>query len=538
MKRLLALLLALILVVGLAACGGGGDATPTPAPPTGGNGPGPDAPDTGLSDRTFRAAMTATPTSLDEGYSTNAHARHIASYIFETLFTFDDGFNIIPQLAEDYVVAEDGLSGTVTLRQGITFHDGSPFGAEDVVASVNRFNGTMLAGKLDAVTGMEIINNYEVLFTFDRPIALPQLMAFPQRVVMMPSHVAAATMDREMTVSEMIGTGPYRLIDWIPDVHVELERFEDYVQDERFPGRTGLGGRRIPYFQRIFLLPVPEAEARIAGLETGEFDFAEAIPNTSFNRINDNPDLDVSLVIPRWSIALEFNHDNGPASDVNFRRALLYALDMEEVLNTVTFGQQEFWRLNPSIYTPEQFFYVAHPAPAVYNTQDLARVQELLDLAGYNGEEVVYLVNRDFDFMYRASLSIAEQWQAAGINIVLEFNDWPTQIARAQTLENWAINQTALSPRLDPTQLASTLRTGALSGYGFSSPVMDDILDQLAISLPDAERHALWTQAQNMVWDEVIFLKIGDFFELEAINSRFDGFTSFWHSRFWNLTER
>ena len=124
--------------------------------------------------------------------------------------------------------------------------------------------------------------------------------------------------------------------------------------DSRLVFLRPLGLRlRIAYFKTIFLLPVPEAEARIAGLETGEFDYAESIPATSYDRISSNSKLLASIVKPRWSVALEFNHKEGPTSNVNFRKALAYAIDMEKVLKTITSGNKEFYRLDPSIYTPK-----------------------------------------------------------------------------------------------------------------------------------------------------------------------------------------
>ncbi len=118
-----------------------------------------------LSDKTFNAAMTATPTSLDEGYSTNAYCRQTSAHIFETLFTFDEGSAVIPQLAEGYTVSDDGLVYNVTLRQGITFHDGSSFDADDVIASIERYKtNSAYNSAFDTIT-VEKIGDFEIKFT-------------------------------------------------------------------------------------------------------------------------------------------------------------------------------------------------------------------------------------------------------------------------------------------------------------------------------------------------------------------------------------
>lgn len=498
-----------------------------------------EAPGTGLSDKVFRAAMTATPQSLDEGYSTNAHTRHVSAYIFETLFTFGESFEVIPQLVDTYTMSDDGLEYVFVLRQGVKFHDGSDFTAEDVVASIERYKTNVQYGKtLDAITSMEIVNDYEIKFTLASPIGLLPALSFPQRVVMMPKEIAERNMGTELKGADIVGTGPYKLVEWIPDVHVHLERFDDYAVDERYDEAMGLGGKRIPYFKTIYLLPVPEAEARMAGLETGEFDYAESIPNTSYDRIVGNSELIASVVKPRWSVALEFNHSAWPTSDVNFRKALAYALDMEKVLIAVSAGNKDFYRLDPSIYTPEQFYYTTTGSEDIYNKPDQAKVDELLKAAGYNGEEVVYLANKDFDFMYKASLSLSEQWKAAGINVVLEYSDWSSQISKAQSMEGWNINQTGLSPRLDPTQLNSSLNSSSAGAYGYNNPDMDELLKEIGMGGTNEDRKAIWEQIQSLVWEDVAILKIGDFFELEALNSKYDGYRSFYLARFWNVTEK
>ncbi len=539
MKRFTVVFLALVMVLSLFGCGGTPSTPSTPASDSGASVSTGSDDGIVLSDKEFRAAMTASPMSLDEGYSTNAHTRQVSPFIFETLFTFDESFNVIPQMVDTYTMSDDGLVYELKLREGITFHDGSDFTAEDAIASIERYKTTIQYGKtLDAIVSMEAKSDYDLTITLDSPIGLLPALAFPQRCIMIPKEVAERNMETELKGEDIIGSGPYKLAEWVPDVHIKLERFDDYAYDTRYDDKDGLGGLRIPYFKTIYLLPVTEAEARMAGLETGEYDYAESIPNTSYDRITGNSDLVASIVKPRWSVALEINHENWPTSDVNFRKALVYALDMEKILTAVTSGNEEFYRLDASIYTPEQFFYVEDCGTDIYNKPDPDKVAELLEAAGYNGEEIVYLVNRDFDFMYKACLSVAEQWQAAGINVTLEFSDWASQIAKAQSMEGWNINQTGLSPRLDPTQLNSHLSSSATGSYGYYNPEVEDLMAQLALGATNEERKAVWEQVQAKVWEDIALIKIGDYFELEALNADYTGFDSFFVARFWNVTEK
>lgn len=489
-------------------------------------------------DKVFKAAMTTNPLSLDEGYSSTTATRQVSAYIFETLFTIGEDYSTIPMLAESYTVSDDQLVYDIFIRKGITFHDGSALDAEDVVASYNRFNTTLLsASRFVDVLSYEATDQYTVRFTLAKPVTLLEFLALPQRVVIMPKEIAEANMKGELRGEDVIGTGPYKLVEWTPDVHVKLVKFDAYVPDERYTEGSGLGGLRTATFDTIYLVPVTEAEARIAGLETGEFDFAESIPVTSYDRIAENPAIKASIINARWSILVELNHGEWPMSELPFRKALVYALNPKEVMEAVVSGKQDFYALSPSIFAPGQYYYSEAGSEGLYNSQDLTKVAELLKEAGYNGEEIVYNVNRDYDWMYKACIVLADQWQKAGINIRLDFYDWASQIAKAQSLKGWHINQTGWSQRLDPTQVKSSLYSTSTGAYNYKNAQMDKLLDELAIGNTLEVRRGIWDDIQKLVWDDVANIKIGFYNELEGISGKYEGYKSFYViPRFWNLT--
>lgn len=545
MKKLLAMFMVVVMGIGLFGCAPQ-TATPPAADPT----PGATAPATAptdgaaqpapaetslINDETLHCGLTAVPTSLDEGYSTNTHCRVVSAHIFETLFTFDDGGAVIPQLAEGYTVSDDGLIYNITLREGIAFHDGSAFEAEDVIASIERYKtNSTYTSALDGVM-LEKVNDFEVKFTLENPLALTSLLAFPQRVLITPSEIASAHMGTELMDAALIGTGPYMLREWVRDVKIVLDRFDGYVSDTRYEEATGLGGNRTPYFKTIELATVTEAEGRLAGLETGELDYAESLPATSFDRISDNPELTVNILCPDRSICVEMNHSEGFTTDLNFRKALVYAVNPEQVLQAITTGKKEFYRLDPSLYQPEQYFYTEAGSAGIYNSQDLEKVKELLAAANYNGEQIIYLTNRDFDYMYAASMSLIEQWNAAGINVVPEFNDWTSQIAKAQSLTGWSINQTSYSARFDPNQVRNMLHSKTMGAYGFADAQIDALLEKIGEGGTNEERYVIWEQIQQRIWEQLPFIKFGDYLSMDAIRSDLVGYKPFNVSRFWTV---
>ncbi|QAA77002.1 MAG: hypothetical protein BIP78_1236 [Candidatus Bipolaricaulis sibiricus] len=485
----------------------------------------------------LKAAMQTNPPTLDPHLSTNVVVRQVAPYVFETLVVYGEEYDIIPQLAESWEISSDGLVYIFYLRAGVRFHNGKTLTADDVVASLERYfayspGGGRFAGIVESVTAL---NPLTVEIRVKEPTLLLVTLAIPDPfLAIYPAEIIRGR-QAEVRGSDLIGTGPYRFAEWRPDVHVRLVRFAEYTADERFSGPSGLGGRRTAYFEEIQFIPVLEQAARLAGLLTGEFDYAESLPITAYEQLLRNPDVVPNVLKPRWALVLELNQSEPPMDNVLFRRALIAALGMEDVLRAVTFGNPAFYRTQPGFFFPEQAVWHTDAGAEGYNKKDLAEVRRLLAEAGYNFEPIIFLSNRDYDWMYKCTLAVASQLQQAGINVIVEFSDWPSQIQRALTQKGWHINQTGWSPRLDPIQLATSLKCGAPYAYMYCNPEVDRLLSELSRDRPVEERQRIFHELQRYMWEDVAVLRIGDFFTLEGTNARLRGYTP-WYviPRFWD----
>ena len=485
---------------------------------------------------TFKAAMTTKPPTLDPYLSTNTVLRQVASYMFESLVTFDENYQVIPQIARKWEVGEDDLTYTFHLREGVLFHDGSELTSEDVVASFNRYASESVGKeRVKLVESIKAVDEYTVQFKLSEPTLFLTTLAIPDPVFgIMPAEQAAKT-DELQGPDELIGTGPYKLVEWKPDQYVKLTRFDDYVADEGME-RSGLGGKKVAYFDEIQLIPVPEAGSRIAGIKTGEYHYAESIPFTEYKNLQSAKRVTPVVVKPKWGLVWELNQKNAPMDNVKFRRAVAYALDMEQVMKGVTFGMETFYRLQPSIFFPEQKTWYTEAGGEHYNVKDMEKVRELLDEAGYENEKITVLSNRDYDWMYKCTLAAVSQLQQAGINAEIEFSDWPTQIEKALSMKGWHINQTGWSPRLSPAQLSNSLACDSKFAYGYCNEEMEELLSEVVYPYPLEERQEIWRQIQELVWEDVAVIRMGDYFALEAVAADVKGFES-WYviPRFWNV---
>jgi len=485
----------------------------------------------------LNVAITTNPVTLDPHISSHTVVRQIASYLFETLVTYDENYHIIPQIATSWDVSDDGLTYTFHLRSGIQFHNGKELTSADVAASFGRLvEVSHSKASLADVKSFSAPDPLTFVVQLNKPILLLVQLAMPTPLFgILPEEIVKDHLDELRGTQELIGTGPYKLVEWKPGAHVTLARFDGYVPDTSQPG-SGLGGMKVAYFDEINFIPVTEQASRLAGLLTGTYDYAEALPLVSYATLTSNPDIIAMVVKPKWAVLVELNQAEPPMDNLSFRRALALAVDPEEIMLGVALGNEDFYRVQPSIFYPEQTDWYSTAGAEYYSPRDMKRVAELLEEAGYHDEEIIILANRDYDWMYKCTLALASQLQQAGINAVIEFMDWPSQIQKALSQKGWHINQTGWSPRFDPSQLVGSLSCDSAGSYGYCNEEMEGLLDEILVYHPLTERQEIWRKIQELVWTDVAAVRIGDYFTLEGLGSKLEGYKP-WYviPRFWNV---
>lgn len=260
-----------------------------------------------------------------------------------------------PLLATGYDVSEDGLIYTLHLREGVLWHDGEPFTAEDVVYSLELRNspnlrpvnglrqGTTIVGMVDyntgnadSIAGIEIIDDYTIQFTLDSPDAgLARLFFANEMVEILPKHVVSA-LDQEAVLNgtadywftNPIGTGPYKFVQYQTDQFIEYERFDDYW-----------GGAPAP--DRLFM-EISTAEVATVKLQRGELHFVNPIVATEVERLQAAEGLEVLVAenSAQW-YGLEMNYftNDGLWQNPKAKQAFLYSIDRQGYVDSILQGQ-------------------------------------------------------------------------------------------------------------------------------------------------------------------------------------------------------
>jgi peptide/nickel transport system substrate-binding protein len=251
----------------------------------------------------------------------------VAANIFDTYLYLTEEGEYLPWLAEEVVMSDDARTYTMTLRPGVTFHDGTPLNAEAVQYNFDRIvnpdtQSRAAVGDMASYERTEIVDDLTVRVHFTDPhpsfwFALSDWRAGG------PHSPTALMADAEGFARAPVGTGPFQFVEWIERDRIVLERNDAYA----WP-RPGAGHEGPAFLDRVVFRVIPEDQSRVIAVTTGEVDAAMRIPPQSVAELSSNSDIDiVSKVLPGTGVILVVNGTKSPTDDLAVRQALQYAID-------------------------------------------------------------------------------------------------------------------------------------------------------------------------------------------------------------------
>ncbi|HZW28634.1 MAG TPA: ABC transporter substrate-binding protein, partial [Trueperaceae bacterium] len=212
---------------------------------------------------TLVAGMQTDPVGLDPHITNATSTRNMLENVYDTLVMFDSSLQIVPALAESWEVSDDGLTWTFHLREGVTFHDGDPLQASDVVFSMNRIKDPAIASPraddFAVVADIQAPDERTVVMTLSEPFS-PLLSKLAASLnVIVSEDVVAEHGDLQEVV---VGTGPFRFVEYVPQTRMVLERNPDFWG-------TDADGNQLPYLDGITFQFYPDPTARTTAIQTG-----------------------------------------------------------------------------------------------------------------------------------------------------------------------------------------------------------------------------------------------------------------------------
>ncbi len=427
--------------------------------------------------------------------------------IYESLLRYDFELKPIPGLAKEWSVSPDGLVYTFKLFPNIKFHDGHPLTSEDVVFSTMKMLSETHArarGTFSRVEKAEAPDPLTVVFTLKAPFA-PFLGSFDcTSAPIVPKHIYDGTDYRKNPANDKaIGSGPFKLKEWVRGSHVHLVKFDEYYR----PGE--------PHLDEIIYRVIPDAASRSVALEQGTVQLTQWSDIEAFDvqRLSKLPHLEMTtrgyeFFAPHsW---IELNNRVAPMNDKRFRQALMYALDRKAMLNRVYFG---LGKIATGPVSSKTRFYEKNVKTYDYSVDKAKALLDEMGLKpGPDGKRVTisYLVPPYGEIYQRAAEFLRQSYGRIGVELQLENTD---MAGWAQKCSNWDFQMTSNlvyqfgDPALgvSRTYVSSNIRKGVLfsNTAGYANPEVDKLFDEAAVATSDAKRQELYSAVQKILVEDV-----------------------------------
>lgn len=451
----------------------------------------------------------AEPYTLDYAYAFDYADNQVLANVCESLLRLNPDYTLSPGLAESF---EHPTPETwvYTIRDGVTFHDGAPLTAADVVASMNRH--------LDPAVGSSWYSVYQNVLsieqTGDRQVTVTESLPDSQfnlamggsaGVIESAATLEASGADYGNSTGGVNCTGPFSLAEWKSGESITLQRYDDYWDDE-LRAKSG----------EVEFIFMNDSTARVNALKSGEVDGGWMIPMDAVTQLEASGVGDVHFGMSTAVSSLIVSNLDGPLGDLRVRKALLMALDRQGIVDAAAKGYgdvtnalttESVW-VGASDTALESAFEGLEEYP-----HDLEEAKRLVEEAGAAGEEITYAtapIGSDFNIIAQATAAAAE---SIGMKATIETvtpNAYTALFSDPSAREGIDLFYTVWylsSP--DPLEMYSVLRTGEFSNYGgWSDPGFDRVVNE-AIAIDDpAARSGKTAEAQRIANEQLPWLPL------------------------------
>lgn len=423
-------------------------------------------------------------------------------HIFEPVLELDGDYGIQTGVCS-YEVSDDYLTITLTVRDGVTFHNGDAVDANDIKASLERWiancsNGSNYVGKY--LNDIEVTGDSTLELHF-AAVASAALSAMAYNYLgsfVMPAEICEKYPDSPVSdTADLIGTGPYKFDEWVPDNYIHVVRYDGYVGTGT--DCTGAAGNKNAYVDDIYFYFSTDADSEVNGVLSGTYDLAEQVNYSIYLSQQDNPDVKFELIADGVRPAMVMDKSEGWTADKTFRQAVLACIDSEAALKA-SFGVEDLYVLDGSWYYDEM-----PTDPSLYNQADIEKAKTLLEECGYDGSELIY-ITQESGYYYNTAYMACESMKAAGINVTLKVMDQAELYTLRKDPKEYDFFAVGFSMKADPSMIA--FLADSWPGLWVNDK-KTELLDAMAATLDITEKKALWQEMTDLIYDDVPVVLFG-----------------------------
>ena len=454
---------------------------------------------------TLRIGINEDPDALDPARSGSFVGRVVFAAVCDKLIDTDAQMNFVPQLATAWTWSPDNLALTVTLRDGVTFHDGETMDADAVKANLERYRSapeSLRKSELKPVSSVEVIDPHTVRLHLTQPYA-PLVAVLADRAGMMISPKA---LGRDVT-TDLPCAGPFKLTERVAQDRIVVDRFPDYWNAPAIK------------LDRIVYQPIPDTTVRLVNLEARQLDMVERLGPTDVTAVQRDPRLKLisQPALAYYSMSINLAPDS-PLKDARVREALEASID-RDALNQVVFDGR-FIPSNQFEAPGSRYWDPDHPVPP----RDVAKAKALLTAAGQGHPRFTLLVgNNPVD--QQVGQVIQSMAEEAGFDIKLQAAEANALVAAGRA-GNYQATIVIWSGRPDPDgNVAIWLACNGFLNWGkYCNPKFDDLLARARGVTDVAQRQALYRQVVDVYLDDRPHIVLYHAKWLWALSDKVSGF--------------
>ena len=438
----------------------------------------------------------------------NASAR-VLDQVYETLFKRNpETMAIEPDLAESYTTP-DPKTWVIKLRKGVKFQDGTPFNADAVKYTFDKFRDPKTAAPraslLSPIASVTVQDPYTVVIKTTQPYgALLAALSHDNASIVSPTADKAGNLNKQP-----VGTGPFKFVEWVPGDHITLAANKDYWQGA-------------PKLQKVTFKVVPDVNTEVSMLQSGQVQLIDNVAAETLPRIQSLSNISLIKKDGTPMYYFGFNMDKAPMNNLKFRQAVAYSIDRSAYVKQLDgLGIQ-----SNSIIGPKVFGYDPSAEKDGYN-YDPAKAKQTLKESGYNGAPLKMLVANTPGYVKMAQI-VQDQLKQVGINAKISLLEWGTFLDVSKkgdfdlTFLAWT-NSTGdgselLYPNLDSKNI------NASNVVGYHNPAFDKLVEASRQTVDQNQRKKLLDEANKMAINDAPMIVMNHAEVTAAVDKSVKGF--------------
>ena len=511
MKKHGKILFALLLVLGVMVLGGcgknenssdgrneggaDGDAAVTGTPSAGGS---------------IVVGITQDLDSLDPHKAQAAGTEEVLFNLFEGLVKPDKDGNLLPAVASEANISEDGKVYTFTLREGVKFHNGQLVTAEDVVYSLKRCAGMLenpdpeinvssVLKKISDITASTDASGKSII-TITLSEVNTELLGYLTCAIVPKNY--------ENQAEAPVGTGPFRFVSYKPLQSFEMEKNPDYYGEPA-------------YLDKVTFKISADTDSAFMELLAGGIDIFPYLTSQQANQLT--KDFNIEVGTTNLVQALFFNNAVAPFDDIRVRKAVCYALDRQQILDMVADGKGTLLGSNMFAGFAKYF------DETLFNTyaHDTEKAKDLLAEAGYpDGFSMKISVPSNYQFHVDTAQVIVEQLKEVGIDAKIELVEWATWLSDIYKGRNYQTTIVGLDSTLAPSDVLKRYRSTASSNFlSYNNEEFDALFEKAMAETDDAKKVTMYKQLQAILTNDAASAYIQDPASYVAVSKKLGGYT-------------